>query len=651
MTIRPYGTWPSPIAASDVASAGVRYGLCRYDGEALYWSELRPDSGPGAAPRSVIVACDTAGAIDDVLPPPFSARSRVHEYGGGEFAVHDGRVVFVNDADQDLYVIEPGAAPRQLTQSPGWRFADMTFAPDGTRILAVAERHEAGHAHQLPQNTIVSVELFTDAVREPDLVLAGRDFYASPRFSPNGSQLAWLAWDLPHMPWEAAELWVADIGEDGGIKTPRHIAGGGGAGAFQPEWSPRGELYFIADHDGWGNLHIADADGVRPLLVSDAEFGRPLWQFGMTSYAVLGNGRIAASSWRGGRLEVGLLEVETGNWSPLDTDLVRLDSISGSTGGFAIVGGTDTKPPGVLRFASDGAVVDQLSGGQSRLAAGDISVARALRFETDTGPLHGLFYPPANANIQGPDGQCPPLVVSAHGGPTAMARRGLDLERQYWTTRGFAFLDVDYRGSFGYGRAYVRALDGAWGVLDAADVVTAARAVAEQGLADAAAMVITGSSAGGLTVLNALASSDVFAAGASAYGVADLASLASDTHKFEAGYLFALMGVDGDDGDAWAKVFGERSPLTHASRIASPVIFLQGLDDAVVPPSQSEVMAASLRERGVPVAYLEFAGEGHGFRKTETVIAALEATHGFFARILGLAPADDLPPVKIDNFS
>ena len=272
-----------------------------------------------------------------------------------------------------------------------------------------------------------------------------------------------------------------------------------------------------------------------------------------------------------------------------------------------------------------------------------------MRLETGTGPLYALFYPPANASFRGPDGKCPPLVVSAHGGPTAMAKRGLDSERQYWTTRGFAFLDVDYRGSFGYGRDYMRALDGAWGVLDAADVIAAAKAVAGQGLADAGAMVITGSSAGGLTVLNALASSDVFAAGASAYGVADLASLASDTHKFEAGYLFALMGVDGDDAKAQAKVFGERSPLAHASEIVSPVIFLQGLDDAVVPPSQSEVMVASLRARGVPVAYLEFEGEGHGFRKTPSVIAALEATHAFFARILNLVPADDLPPVKIDN--
>lgn len=649
-TIRPYGTWPSAIAAADVALSGVRYGLCAMDGTDLYWSELRPDDGP----RNVIVRLDRSGGRGDVLPPPFSARSRVHEYGGGEFAVAGGRVVFVNDSDQDLYVVDQGAAPRRLSHAPEWRFADMAFSPDGTRVLAVGERHGT-HRQMMPQNAIVSVAVSGDEAQAPALVLAGRDFYACPRVSPDGTRLAWLAWDLPHMPWQAAELWVAEIDEDGGVKNPRHIAGGhfagrAGAGAFQPQWSPHGALYFVADHNGWGNLHVAKDTGTTALVIDEAEFGRPLWQFGMASYAVLDEGRIAASCWRGGRLETGLVETGGGAWTKLDTGLVRLDSIAGSADGFAILGGTDTSPPGVWRFDANGKIIEHpAAAAKALLKAGDISISRPLRFETGAGPLHGLYYPPANAATKGPAGKTPPLVVSAHGGPTAMAKRGFDLERQYWTTRGFAFLDVDYRGSFGYGRAYVEALDGEWGLADAADAITAAQEVAGRGLADARAMVITGGSAGGLTVLNALASSDVFAAGASAYGVADLASLATDTHKFEAGYLFALMGVDGDDAEAQADVFEARSPLSHADKIVSPVIFLQGADDAVVPPSQSRVMVASLRSRGVPVAYLEFEGEGHGFRKPQSVIAALEATHAFFARILNLDPAEDLPPIKIDN--
>jgi len=644
-TTRPFGTWPSPIAAADVALAGVRYGLCAMDDEALYWSEFRPDAGP----RTVVVRREANGKVSDVLPPGFSARSRVHEYGGGEFTFAGDRTVFVNDSDQDLYIIESGASPRRLSRAAGWRFADMVLSLHGSRVLAVGEHHDEQGPHAMPQNAIVSFDVSADDKQSPDLILAGRDFYACPRFSPDGACLAWLAWDLPHMPWQAAELWVGDIDKEGGVKNARHIAGGPDSAVFQPHWSPQGELLFVANHEGWGNLHVAGKKQNTVLYADKAEFGRPLWQFGMASYACLGDGRIAASCWRDGKLEIGLLETETGAWSKLETELVRLDAISGSSAGFAIAGGTDTSTPGIWLFNKNGDLVDRPAGGGQPLKTGDVSVARQLRLHTESGPLHGLYYPPANAATQGPTGTHPPLIVSAHGGPTAMAKRGLDLEKQYWTTRGFAFLDVDYRGSFGYGLAYMRALDGAWGVTDAADAITAARAVAEEGLADAAAMVITGGSAGGLTVLNALASSQVFAAGASAYGVADLASLARDTHKFEAGYLFSLMGVDSNDQKALAKVFELRSPLSHADKIVSPVIFLQGLDDAVVPPSQSRVMVASLRSRGVPVAYLEFEGEGHGFRNPQSVIAALEATHGFFARILDLAPAADLPPVEIDN--
>lgn len=646
LEIQPYGTWRSPLAAADVARAGVRYGLCRMDGETLYWSELRPEAGP----RAVIVRCDAAGSVTDVNPEPYSARSRVHEYGGGEFAVGNGRVVFVNGSDQDLYLID-NAAPARLTEAPDWRFADMVFAPDGQRILAVGERHEPGPGHAAPQNAIVSVATDAAGIAVPDLVLAGRDFYASPRISADGRRLAWLAWDLPHMPWTAAELWVADLDATGAVARPRHIAGGGGTGAFQPEWLEDGRLAFVADHEGWGNLHVFDGDEVSLVLVREAEFARPLWNFGMTSFADLGGNRLAATCWSGGRLEVALVEIDSGSWTPLDTGLTRLDNIAGSGDRIAIIGGDDLTAPGVMMIEQEGRITARIAGGDAPLAADHVSVARPMRFAGAGGDTErfALFYPPCNAAFRAPPDTAPPMVVSAHGGPTAMAKRGLDLEKQYWTSRGFAYLDVDYGGSFGYGRAYREALDGEWGRLDTADTLAAVGEALDLGLADPARIVATGSSAGGLTVLNALAASKLFAAGASLYGVADLAGLAAETHKFEAGYIFSLLGVDPDDADGLKRVCDERSPLARSDQISAPMIFLQGLDDAVVPPNQSESMAASLRTRGVPVAFITYEGEGHGFRNPDTVVSALQSSHAFFSRILGLAPGDDLPDIPIDN--
>ena len=663
--VEAFGTWPSPLTAADIAASGVRYGLCRMDGPDLYWSEFRPDDSP----RSVIVRHrqfggpesdiegDMEGSMEDVLPAPFSARSKVHEYGGGEFAVHNGCVVFVNDADQDLYRLVADQPPQRLTDAPDWRFADMDLSPDDSQCLMVGEFRDPDAADHMPQNTIVSVVLDADSLTAPDQVLVGRDFYACPRFSPDGKRLAWLAWDLPHMPWEAAELWVADLGPGNAISTPRQIAGGNGHGAFQPQWAPDGDLYFIASHasaqkangTSWGNLHRADSSGVQVVLADEAEYGRPLWQFGMTSFAVLDTGTIAATCWRDGLLNLGILRTDTGLWTPVETDLARLDNITGGPSGYAILGGTNTSPPGVWRTPDQQTPPSPVTSGRRLLDIASVSVPNMVHVNTSSGPLHALFYPPINANTQGPEKALPPLLVTAHGGPTAMAKRGLDLERQYWTTRGFAILDVDYRGSFGYGHDYTAALDGQWGLLDAADAIAAAMAVADQGLVDPKAMVIAGGSAGGLTVLNALATSKVFAAGASSYGVADLHALARDTHKFEAGYLYSLIGVAADDPKAQDAVFTARSPLSHADKIVSPVIFLQGLDDAVVPPSQSRVIVNSLTERGVPVAYLEFEGEGHGFRNPKNVIRALQATHGFFARILKLDVTEKLPLIDIDN--
>jgi dipeptidyl aminopeptidase/acylaminoacyl peptidase len=582
-----------------------------------------------------------------MLPPPFSARSRVHEYGGGQFAVQGGRIAFVEDADQQIY-LAAGGKPTQLTTLEAARFADMAFDAGRDRLISVVERPAPGLGG-VTQNLVASVPLGGPRQGQVDDLLVGRDFYASPRPSPDGRRLAWLAWDLPHMPWEAAELWVGGFGADGGVTGARRIAGGG---VFQPEWGKDGALYFVADRAGWGNPHIWRGGEVELIAPVDAEFSRPLWALGTTSYALLGGGRLIAAGWRDGLAELGVFDAGRRSYEPVPCGFTRVDDIAATAAEVAINGGDDVSPSAIHVLPVDAARLSPAPApaGGSPLEAADISPTEV--FEVPAPDRSGvvvraLYHRPLSGAYRGPPDAAPPMVVSAHGGPTAMARRGLVLERQYWTTRGFAYLDVDYRGSTGYGRTYRALLDGKWGLTDWQDVVAAAEHAGRAGLADPARLVVRGSSAGGLTVLNALIHSDIFAAGASHYGVADLERLAVDTHKFEAGYLVSLLGgLPAQVPD----IYLARSPIHHAGRIAAPVIFLQGLDDRVVPPLQSRAMADSLRQRGVPVALIEFAGEAHGFRQPETVIRALQAEHAFFARILGLEPAETLPAIAIDNW-
>ena len=639
---RDYGSWPSPISAADLAAAHIAYSLPRADGADMLWCERRPHEKA----RVAIVRRRADGAVRDVIAPPFSARSRVHEYGGGQFAAAGGRVCFVNEEDQDLYMVRAGA-PERLTDMAGMRFADMAFDPAAPRVYVVCESHDAPAR---PQNLIAAVGLEGEGRGRIDGLLAGRDFYASPRPDPDGGKLAWLAWDLPAMPWQAAELWVGDVAPDGGIVRAQRIAGGEGCagGVFQPEWAADGALYFVADHEGWGNLHVWRDGEIRLVAAVAAEFSRPLWSFGITSYAVLVPGRLLAACWRDGAVEIGLAEEREARWTPLPGAFTRIDDVAGGEAWIALNGGGDDGPPRVHVVPRD-ATEFRPSTGESpvKLSPCDVSRPRVLSFAAGSGSAHALYLPPASGRFAGPQGALPPMIVSAHGGPTGMARRGFVLERQYWTARGFAYLDVDYRGSTGYGRAFREALDGLWGEADSADAIAAVEHAIASGLCDPARIVIRGSSAGGLSVLNALIGSDLFAAGASYYGVTDLTRLASDTHKFESGYLVSLLG---GLPDQVPEIYAARSPVNHADRITAPVIFFQGLDDKVVPPAQSRAMVRSLDGRGIAVASYEFAGEGHGFRKPATVIAALEAEHAFYARILGIEPADRLPAVEIANY-
>ncbi len=627
---RPYGTWCSPVTARAVAGKSLRFGALQGEGGTLYWSESRPEEGG----RGVIMRARPGGEAEDVLPAPFSARSRVHEYGGGEYLAAGENMYFVDADSQDIYAIVPGASPLRLTQASDTRFADLTPDLARGRLIAIAERHRAGGDPCQPENFIAAVPVGDSGENDLAELVRGRDFYASPRVSPDGRWLAWLAWDLPHMPWERAALYVAEIAADGSPGPAHRIAGGDGGAVFQPVWAPDGRLLFIWDKSGWGMLYAWDGISIAQILDREAELMRPLWVFGMQSYAVLDEGRIAAAFIEQGETRLGIIELASGAVTFIDTGLRGIDSLALYGADIALIGASDTTAPAVVALKPDGGLETLRSAGDPGLSPPDISKGEMLRFEDEKGcELYALFYPPANASVSAPRDERPPLIVFVHGGPTGMADRGLKLKVQYWTSRGFAVCDLDYSGSSGYGRAYRERLNGQWGVRDVADVAALARHLVQADRVDGDRLLISGGSAGGYTVLMALAKLDIFSAGACSYGVSDLAQLQRITHKFESGYLYGLTGTDEVNCEA---VFAGRSPSNLAGDITCPVIFFQGLEDKVVPPEQSRTMAATLRRCGVPVTALEFADEGHGFRRAETIIEVLENEYAFYARVLEL---------------
>lgn len=610
MPTLPYGSWPSPITAASLVERAVSLSDLRADAGALYWSESRP----AEAGRQVIVRWEPGHDPVDILPAPFSARTTVHEYGGGAFCVAAGTVYFSNFDDQGLYRL---GDPRPIAE--GARFADADVL--GDRLVCVRERHLDGGV----VNDIV--ELRDGALT---VVAAGHDFYAAPRFAPDG-RLAWLAWDHPRMPWDGTVLEPGPVSRSGGRSGP--VAGGPDESVTQPKWSPAGALHWISDRTGWWNLY---RDG-EPLAPMEAEFAGPPWVFGDSDYDFLADGRIVAH-WTG---HLGVLGEE-----PLDVPYTSFSSVTAFGDRVAAIAASPTEAPAVV-------VIDPATGEvtvvrQSRPTPVDpayLSTPRRIDFPTTGGrTAHALFYPPANPAAAGPPGARPPLIVTSHGGPTSQASTALNLRTQFWTSRGFALVDVDYGGSSGYGRAYRHQLDGQWGVVDVDDCLAAARHLAGAGEVDGRRMAIRGSSASGLTTLLAL-TKGVFAAGASLYGVVDLAALATDTHKFEARYLDGLVGP-------WpeaAEVYRQRSPLTHADELSAPLIVFQGLDDKVVPPAQAEILVDALRRAGLPFAYLTFEGEAHGFRKAETIQRVMEAELSFYGQVLGFTPADDIEPVVIER--
>ena len=640
----PYGSWQSPISSDLIVSESVKLSDIVLDGDDIYWIEMRPSEGG----RNIIVRCTSDGQRADITPPDFNSRTRVHEYGGRSFAVDQADVYFSNFSDQRIYRQQPNGVPSAITTDKSLYFADIIVDRLHPGLICVCEDHSGQGAE--PENRLIRIDLAEGGeTSDPQLtVLAwGSDFYASPCLSPDGSQLAWLSWNHPNMPWDGTELWIGTIGQDGTLSKSEKVAGGRDESIFQPQWSPDGTLYFVSDRTGWWNLYRRRQNEIKPILEMEAEFGMPQWLFGMSTYAFESAQRLICTYTQHGRSQLAQIDVATDRLDTIETPYTGIAYLRASPGCAVFVGGSATEPTAIVKLDTDTHSLEILRrSSRNEIDRGYISIPRTIEFPTTRAQTsHAFFYPPQNKNYQAPAGDRPPLIVISHGGPTAAATDSLNPAIQYWTSRGIAVLDVNYGGSTGYGRAYRQRLYGEWGVVDTNDCVNGAKYTIETFGIDPDRLIIRGSSAGGYTTLCALVFHDVFKAGASYYGVSDLEALAQETHKFEARYLDQLVGPYPERKDLYIA----RSPIHHGQDLSCPVIFFQGLEDKVVPPDQAERMVDILRDKKLPVAYVAFEKEQHGFRMAQNIKRSLDAELYFYSRIFGFQLADEIEPVEIEN--
>ncbi len=633
----PFGSWRSPISAAMVAKASRGIDAPSADATGVYWLESRPEEQG----RAVVVRRTRDGTREDVTPAGFNVRTRVHEYGGGAYHVVDGTVYFANFADQGLYRQRPGRTPERLSTSDGLRFADC--GSHGRHLFCVREDHRAAG---LPVNALVRIDL--DTPSDGEVVFEQSAFVAYPRLDASGRRIAFIAWDFPNMPWDDVALWVAEIGADGRLADPRRINAGVAESILQPTWAEDGTLYFISDRGtGWWNLHRFDGKTVAPMHSMPADFGGPLWTLGQNFYCLLSTRRamVRYSGKQGQRLAT--LDLGSSELTALDLPFSAFGSMSAHAGRVYVTAARVDAPTELLELNPDtGGYRTLATSGERPFPAHYVARPQGVEFPTDAGlTAFAYYYPPTNPEYGPAPGTPPPLIVEVHGGPTAATVPAYSVARYFWTSRGFAVLDVNYGGSTGHGRAFRERLYGRWGVVDLRDTINAARYAVDRGLADPQRLIIHGGSAGGYLVLAALAFDDTFTTGASYYGISDLEALAGETHKFESRYMDKLIGPYPE----LRSTYVERSPIHHLAAFAKPLILLQGLDDRVVPPNQSERIYDALRAKGVPVALLTFAGEGHGFRNADSRIRALEAELYFYGRVLGFTPADPLPAVPIAN--
>ncbi|XP_008797283.2 uncharacterized protein LOC103712518 [Phoenix dactylifera] len=659
----PYGSWKSPITADVVSSAEKRLGGIAVAGDGrLVWVETRPSEGG----RAVLVM-EPVKVEDkplDIIPAEFAARTLAQEYGGGAFAVLENMIIFSNYKDQRLYKqIIGGQSPVPLSpdySEPLVRYADGVFDPHFNRYLTIMEDQRKSCLN--PITSIVSINLNDGNIQEPKELVSGNDFYAFPRVDPKEKRMAWVEWSHPNMHWDKAELWVGYFSENGDLCKRVRVAGGDPMlveSPTEPKWSSNGELFFITDRkSGFWNIYkwIEHKNEVVSVYSLNAEFTRPLWVFGISSYDFVGkdgeNQKIVCSYRQNGRSYLGILDYVQSSFTPLDIPLTDISNIVSASCCLYVEGASGRQPLSVAKVILDENHSKAIEFSIIWSSSPDItkyepyfSLPEIIEFPTENPGqnAYAYFYPPKNESYQPPPDEKPPLLVKSHGGPTAETRGVLDLNIQYWTSRGWAFADVNYGGSTGYGREYRERLLGQWGIVDVNDCCSSAKFLAESGKVDAQRLCITGRSAGGYTTLACLAFRDTFKAGASLYGVADLSSLKAETHKFESHYIDNLVGSE--------NAYYERAPINFVDKFTCPVILFQGLEDKIVPPEQARKIYKALKEKGLPVALVEYEGEQHGFRKAENIKFTLEQQMVFLARLVGHCEvADAISPIKIDNF-
>jgi dipeptidyl aminopeptidase/acylaminoacyl peptidase len=639
--VAPYGSWASPLSAEALSASRIVMSDLRSVGGRLYWTETEPAAGG----ISALLTLNRDGSASKVTATGINVRTRVHEYGGAPYVVVGDTAYYSQFSDQRLYALKLGGSAVPLTP-PDYRYADCTATQGrgAAALICVREDHtDPRHV----RNALVRVSLPGGGAG--DVLYADSDFVAYPRISPDGRELAFISWNHPHMPWDATELKVSRL-TDHGMEAPVTIAGGGMESVMEPQWDKDGTLYFISDRSGYWNLYASGATGVRAVWPRAAEFARPLWQLGQANYVLMGDGRAVLRFGERGLDRLAVVDLERGTARLFDlpyaeySQLTRVDA-----GHVAMFASASDSPPAIIRIDVRKGTAQKLHGaGSAQLAAAAVSVAVPIDFPSAQGRMaHAFYYPPLNPAFRAPAGSLPPLLTLVHGGPTGQAELTYALRVQFWTSRGFAVVDVNYGGSSGYGRAYRQELNSNWGIVDVEDVIAAVRYLVLTGRADPAHTAISGGSAGGYTVLVALSTSDVFQAGADYFGISDMTALARDTHKFESRYLDSLIGPLPQA----RSIYESRSPLNHLEGFKAPLIVFQGADDPVVPPQQSSLIVDALRKRHVPVAYQLYPEESHGFRKPENIVRSLQSELSFYGQVFGFTPAGPLPPLTIENLS
>jgi dipeptidyl aminopeptidase/acylaminoacyl peptidase len=641
--IKSFGEWKSPITSDLIVSSSIGLSAVKIDqNNNIYWLESRPQEKG----RNVIVKYNSQGEKIDITPTSFNVRTRVHEYGGGAFLITENKVYFSNFTDQQIYIQDLTnltIPPQQLTNSENWRFADSILDEKRHNLIGVGEYHDPNLKE--PENCLVTIDLITGNVTK---LVTGNDFYTSPKLSPNGNYLAWISWNHPNLPWDGTFLSIGKVENNGSLTEIKVIAGGQNESICEVKWSPENELYFASDKTGWWNLyHVNEREIIEPLHPAQCEFGYPHWVFGESIFDFISDSNLLCTYTENGVWKLARLNGKTKNFQDIKLPFSSISYLQVNQNKAVFIGGSATQPTAVVKLDLNSDKFEILCQ-STTLEIEDkyLSIPQQIAFPSSQGIAYGWYYPPKNDDFISLKGELPPLLVKSHGGPTASASSSFNLRIQYWTSRGFAFLDVNYGGSTGYGRAYRERLDYNWGIVDVEDCVNGAEYLAQQGKVDREKLAIAGGSAGGYTTLAALTFHNTFKAGASYYGVSDLEALATDTHKFEARYLDRLIGKYPEDKEVYIK----RSPINHTELLSCPVIFFQGLEDKVVPPNQAEMMVKVLQEKGLPVAYVAFEGEQHGFRQAQNIKRSLDGEFYFYGQIFGFKPAEEIESVEIINF-